>query len=54
MIQYKCGHKTSGTIILDSNLLSTAAYIDWAEDNLFTQDLCFDCYLKKISKRIEK
>lgn len=46
MIKYKCGHETSGVIILDSNLLSIAAYITWGEEegNLETRNECFDCF----------
>ena len=49
MTEYKCGCKTDGVIILDDNLLSMSAYIDWAEveDNLGTREECFDCYLKR-------
>ena len=48
---YKCGHKTNGIIILDENLISLTAYIQWAEEegNLETQNECFDCYLKKLN-----
>lgn len=47
---YKCGHKTNGVIIMDDNLLSMSAYIQWAEEekNLETKKECFDCYLKKL------
>jgi hypothetical protein len=47
---YKCGHKTNGTIIMDDNLLSMSAYIQWAEEenNLETKKECFECFLKKL------
>ncbi len=47
---YKCGHKTNGMIVMDDNLLSMFAYIQWAEEekNLETKKECFDCYLKKL------
>ncbi len=56
MTDYKCGHKTDGVIILDDNLLSMSAYIEWAEEekNLETRKECFDCYLKKLSPQKEK
>jgi len=48
-IQYKCGHKTKGIIILDNNEMSMSKYIQWAEeeDNLNTNKECFDCFLKR-------
>jgi len=51
-INYKCGHQTNGVIILDENILSMSAYIQWAEveKNLWTQKECFDCFLKKLDK----
>ena len=50
MTEYKCGHTTNGMIVLDDNLLSMSAYIQWAEEgnNLETREECFDCYLKKL------
>ena len=50
MTKYKCGHKTSEMIVLDGNLISWSAYIEWAEEenNLETKEECFDCYLKKL------
>lgn len=52
-MEYKCGHKTNGVIILDDNLLSMSAYLEWAEEenNLETKEECFDCYLKKLSPK---
>ena len=51
--EYKCGHKTDGVIILDDNELSMSMYIQWAEveNNLETQEECFDCFLKKLNKK---
>lgn len=53
MVKYKCGHTTSGIIILDENLLSMTAYLQWAEEenNLKTKKKCFDCFLKSISSK---
>jgi len=50
MTTYKCGHKTNGVIILDENILSMTAYIQWAEEEkqLILKDECFDCFLKRI------
>ena len=31
-MKYKCGYTTSGCIILDDNILSTAKYLQWAEE----------------------
>lgn len=52
MIKYKCGHTTDGIIILDDNELSMSMYLEWAEEenNLETQEECFDCYLKRLDK----
>ena len=48
---YACGHE-SKAIILDSNLLSTAAYLQWAEDegHLEKRDICFSCWCKSDEK----
>ena len=53
MPKYKCGHETDGVIVMDSNILSTTAYIQWAEEenNLKTKEECFDCYLKKLNTK---
>ena len=50
MIKYECGHTTKGVIIMDSNPLSMATYLMWAEDegNLKSQKECFDCFLKTL------
>lgn len=50
IIKYKCGHETNGLIILDDNIMSMTAYIQWAEEekNLKTREECFDCFLKKL------
>jgi len=51
MVKYKCGHETSGVIIMDSNIMSTTAYLQWAEEenNLETKEQCFDCYLNTLN-----
>ena len=55
MTEYKCGHKTSGLIILDDNELSMSAYLQWIEEgNLKTREKCFDCFLKEISPSTSK
>jgi len=48
MTHYKCGHETDGTIIMDSNALSFANWLNWSESvGVFgTKEKCFDCYLK--------
>lgn len=48
-LKYKCGHKSNGMIVVDSNEVSIAAYLDWAETvGIFgTHEKCFDCYCKK-------
>jgi hypothetical protein len=45
---YGCGHTHKGLIIMDSNLLSIAAYLDWKDSVGLDGDKsqCFDCYIK--------
>jgi len=52
MIKYKCGHTSKGIILMNSDVLSMATYLQWAEDedNLTTEKECFDCFLKRIRK----
>ena len=49
MTKYKCGHETTGVLILDSNPLSIATYIEWGieDGNSETKEQCFDCFLKE-------
>lgn len=56
MTDYKCSHKTDGVIILDDNLISMSAYLEWAEEenNLETRKECFDCFLKKLEPEKNK
>jgi len=46
MVKYKCGHKTDGLIIMDSNELSMTAYLIWKDSVGFDGDKtkCWDCY----------
>ena len=55
MVKYKCGHKTDGLIIMDSNELSMTAYLIWKDSVGFDGDKtkCWDCYCKQ-SKPITK
>jgi len=48
MVDYKCGHKTDGVIILDDNLLSMSAYLDWVSSVGLNGDKsqCWECYCK--------
>jgi len=48
MTQYKCGHKTKGMIIMDSNPLSLAAYFEWNKTVGLEggKKQCFDCWNK--------
>ncbi len=50
MTEYKCGHKTDGVIILDDNLLSMSAYLEWVESVGLRGDKsqCWECYCKKM------
>jgi hypothetical protein len=51
MTLYKCGH-TRDTIILDDNIISYLAYLDWAESVGIngTKELCWDCWNEKNCK----
>jgi len=54
--KYKCGHKGE-TIILDSNLLSITAWLEWKDTVGFDGDksMCFNCWCKnEKDKDIEK
>ena len=55
-MKYKCGHTTNGLIILDENIMSMSAYIQWAEveKNLETGNQCFDCFLKELDGEKEQ
>ena len=48
MTDYKCGHKTSGIIILDDNVLSLTAYLEWSESvGVFgDKSQCWECWIK--------
>lgn len=56
MIEYACGHKTEGVIIMDSSILSIVTYLQWVEDedNLRIQKECFDCFLKRVNGVVMK
>ena len=49
MTKYKqCGHESDGIIILDSNELSMAGWIEWSESvGVFgSKELCWTCYCR--------
>lgn len=52
MVDYKCGHKTNGVIILDDNILSMTAYLDWVDSVGLNGDKtkCWECYCKESEK----
>ena len=52
MTNYKCGHKTNGVLILDSNPLSICAYLEWSDSvGVFgTKEKCFDCWNKEFEE----
>jgi hypothetical protein len=54
MTLYKCGH-TRDIIILDGNIISYSAYLDWAESVGIngTKELCWDCWNEKNCKIID-
>lgn len=49
MVEYKCGHKTNGVLIIDDNPLSIAGYLNWSESvGIFgTKEQCYECYCKE-------
>jgi len=49
MTKYKCGCETDGVIILDSNILSTATYLEWVDSVGLngTREQCWECWCKK-------
>ena len=48
MTKYKCGHETKGVLILDSNPISMAEWMQWSETVGFHGDKsqCFECWVK--------
>ncbi len=54
MTKYKCGHRTEGIIVADSNPLSISEYFEWAENEgvLGTKELCPDCWEKRHKKNL--
>jgi len=56
MTDYKCGHKTDGMIILDYNILSMSAYLDWVNSVGLNGDKsqCWECYCKESSQSSEE
>ena len=51
MNKYKCGHKGE-LVILDSNVLSLSAYMNWKNTVGFEGDksMCWECYCKELNK----
>ena len=49
---YKCGH-TSNCIIMDTDVMSVMAYLEWADTVGVngTMKKCFECYCKKVKKQ---
>ena len=49
MTEYKCGHKTSGIIIMDDNELSMLGYLTWVDSVGLngTREKCWECYCKE-------
>ncbi len=57
MTDYECGHKTDGVILIDSSILSIAAYLTWAYENGGLFDgckRCWECWNKQHDKEIER
>lgn len=56
MTKYKCGHKTDGVIILNDNLLSMVAYVEWADSVGVngTKEQCFDCFTDEVNSKRKK
>jgi hypothetical protein len=55
MTFYKCGHKED-TVIMNTTLLSLAAYFTWKDTTGFEGDrsLCFNCWIKEENKKVGK
>lgn len=49
MTKYLCGHESTGIIILDDNLLSMSAYVEWSESvGVFgDRSICWQCWNKE-------
>ena len=57
MTDYECGHSTDGTIILDSSIMSTSAYLTWAYEDGGVFDgcrQCWECWNVEHQKQINK
>ena len=53
MTKYKqCGHESDGIVILDSNELSMAGWIEWSESvGVFgSREFCWDCFINSLVK----
>ena len=52
MTEYRCGHKTSGLMILDSSPTAMSTYLRWSETVGVkgTKEQCFDCWKKERNK----
>jgi len=50
---YKCGHNSNVVIILDDNILSHTAYLEWSESvGIFgDKSKCWECYCKEQNKK---
>ena len=48
MTKYKCGHK-SDAIIIDNNILSITAYLEWKDSVGYDGDKsqCWECWCKE-------
>jgi hypothetical protein len=58
MVKYSCGHESNGMIVIDDNLLSMTAYLEWSETVGINGDKskCWECFcntdeLKELLKK---
>ena len=53
MTEYKCGHKTDGLLIIDSNPVSISAYLEWKDSVGIdgTRELCWECWCEKRNEK---
>lgn len=56
MTNYKCGCKTDGVIILNDNILSMTAYLQWADSVGVngSKEQCWECWNKEMDASSEE
>lgn len=56
MVNYKCGHKTSGMIVMDCNPMSMSAYLEWKDSVGIdgTREQCWKCWCEARNTKRKK